>query len=252
MQANFANHGSSTSFTGTVERDFTESDRLRVSATHRETWFLVPNELLQEAAGQRQDRTSAESQGQVSYQHVFSPKLVGAIRGMVRDVSARLWSNPLATPISASQDRGFREGYFNGSLSGHSGAHEWKTGAEASFASVRESFGYHITAYDFNGVPIFDPDTPPVFNFNGRAQDREQSAFVQDLIRHGDLTVNVGLRFDHYRLLVDETAFSPRLGLSWNVKRLGLVLHTSYDRVFGTPAFENILVSAYPGSLASE
>ena len=249
VQANFTNHGSNTSFTGTVERDVTDSDRVRVSATHHETRFLVPDELLQEAAGQRQDRTSAESQGQVSYQHIFGPALVGAVRGMVRDVTAELWSNPLATPIAASQDRGFREGYFNASLSGHNGRHEWKVGGEASFASIREAFGFNITAYTVNGVGIFDPDTPPAFAFHGRAQDREQSAYVQDLIRMGSVTLSAGLRFDHYHLLVDETAFSPRLGLAWSLPRLGLVLHTSYDRTFGTPAFENILVSADQNTL---
>jgi hypothetical protein len=250
VQANFTNHGSSTSFTGTLERDFTDSDRLRVSATHRATWFLVPNELIQAAAGQRQDRTSEESSGQVSYQHVFSPTLLGAIRGMVRDVSAQLWSNPLATPISADQDRGFREGYFNGSLSGHWGRHEWKTGGEATFASLREKFGYNIVAYNVAGAAIFDADTPPTFNFNGRAQDREQSAYAQDLIRMGNFTLSAGLRFDHYHLLVDESGFSPRLGLSWHSQPLGLVLHTSYDRTFGTPAFENILVSASAAAMA--
>ena len=76
------------------------------------------------------------------------------------DLTARLWSNPLATPIAVSQDRGFREGYFNGSLSGHRGRHEWKVGGEASFASLRESFGFQITAYRLNGVRIFDRDTP--------------------------------------------------------------------------------------------
>ena len=244
VQGNFTNHGSSASFTGTLERDFSDADRLRVSATHRATWFLVPNELIQQAAGQRQDRASAESAGQVSYQHVFSPKLLGAIRGMVRDVSARLWSNPLATPIWAGQDRGFREGYLSGSVSGHRGRHEWKAGGEATFASIRERFDYNIVAYSLGGASIFDKDTPPTFHFNGHAQDREQSGFVQDLIRMGTFTVSAGLRFDHYRLLVDESAFSPRLGLSWHWQKLGLVLHTSYDRTFGTPAIENILVSA--------
>ncbi len=244
VEANFTNHGSNTSFTGTLERDFTDSDRVRISATHSETWFLVPNELLQESAGQRQDRTTAESQGQVSYQHVFGPALVGNVRGMVRDLTARLWSNPLATPIAAAQDRGFREGYFNASLSGHHGRHEWKAGGEATFASVRETFGYNIVAYQLNGVRIFDQDTPQTFAFSGRAQDREQSAYIQDLIRMGRVTVSAGLRFDHYHLLVDETAVSPRLGLSWSLPHWGLVLHTSYDRIFGTPAFENILVSA--------
>jgi len=186
---------------------------VRASATHHETWFLVPDELLQQAAGQRQDRTSEESQGQVSYQHIFGPSLVGAVRGMVRDVAVGLWSNPLATPIAANQDRGFREGYFNASLSGHRGRHEWKAGGEASFASIREAFGYHITAYEIDGIRIFDKDTPPTFAFNGRAQDREQSAYVQDLIRMGSVTLSAGLRFDHYRLLVDETAFSPAWAL---------------------------------------
>jgi outer membrane receptor for Fe3+-dicitrate len=97
-----------------------------------------------------------------------------------------------------------------------------------------------------NGVPIFDPDTPPTFQFSGRHSDREQSAYAQDLIRMGNFTLSAGLRFDHYSLLVDQSAFSPRLGASWYSKRLGLVLHASYDRTFGTPPFENILVSASP------
>ena len=221
-----------------------------MSASHRETGFLVPDELIQQAAGQRQDRTNEESQVQVSYQHVFSPSLLGAVRGMARDVAAELWSNPLATPITAQQDRGFREGYFNANLSGHKGAHEWKIGAEADFASLREEFGYSIVAYSLNGEPFFDPDTPASLHINTRAQDREQSAYAQDLIRMGSFTLSAGLRFDHYRLLADETAFSPRLGASWNCTPLGLALHASYDRVFGTPAIENLLVSASASLLA--
>src|SRR4030095_4065723 len=98
-------HASNTSFTGGLERDLTPSDRLRLSGAHRETWFLVPNDLLQETAGQRQDRTSADTEGQVYLQHVFSTALLGSLGGMVRDVSAQLWSNPLSTPICAHQER---------------------------------------------------------------------------------------------------------------------------------------------------
>src|SRR5439155_3572939 len=73
-------------------------------------------------------------------------------------------------------------------------------------------------------------------------------AYVQDLVRMGNLTLSAGVRFDHYRLLLDEQAFSPRLGLSWSLPHPGLVLHAAYDRAFGTPAFENILVSASQGA----
>lgn len=248
--ANFTNHASSTSFSGTLERDFTESDRLRISAAHRQTWFLVPDELIQQAAGQRQDRTSAESSGQISYTHVFSPSLLGSIRAMARDVAAGLWSNPLATPIAASQDRGYREEYASGSLSGHSGRHEWKIGGEADFATVREQFDYRLVTYRINGVRIFDRDTPRTFHFAGSAPDREQSGYAQDVMRLGALTVSAGLRLDRYDFLVERSALSPRLGLSWALTPLGIVLHGSYDRVFGTPPFENILVSASPQARA--
>jgi len=247
---NFTNHASNTSFTGSLERDLTDSDRLRISMVRRAVWFLVPDDLLQQAAGQRQDRTIDDTEGQVYYQHVFSPSILGSVGGMLRDVTARLWSNPLSTPISAEQDRGYREGYLKGNLSGHQGRHEWKVGVEARFASSNEQFGYRIIDYEVNGVPIFDDDTPPLFQFRGHSPDREQAIYAQDMIRLGDFTVSAGLRFDHYSLLVDETAWSPRLAVSWHSKPLGTILHASYDRTFGTPPFENLLVSASPATAA--
>ncbi len=246
VQDNFTNHASNTAFTGSWERDFSVTDRLHVAASHRRSGFLVPDEQMQEAAGQRQDRTSVETAGQVSYQHVFSPDLLGSVRGMVRDVSSRLWSNPLATPISASQDRGFRDSYVNGNISGHRGRHDWKAGFESSFTDIHEAFGYRIVAYRIAGTRIFDRDTPQQLGIADRRQDREQSAFVQDHVRVGNVTLSAGLRYDHYRLLVDDQAWSPRLAASWYVPRAKVVLHASYDRIFGTPAIENILVSASP------
>ena len=56
--------------------------------------------------------------------------------------------------------------------------------------------------------------------------------------------MNAGLRFDHYKLVADETAWSPRLGLAYNVAHAGLVLRASYDRIFQGPAIENILLAS--------
>jgi hypothetical protein len=247
---NFRNHASNSGFTGALERDFSDADRLRLSIVQRRTRFLVPDDLLQEAVGQRQDRTGGDSEGQLTWQHIFSPKLIASAGAQVRDVSARLWSNPLSTPISAAQDRGFREGYFKAAVAGHNGRHEWKTGVEARFASVREAFNYHIVTYRMTpgNVRVFSRNLPADYAFTGNSPDREQSVFAQDSIRLGDVTLSAGLRFDHYALLVDETGWSPRVAASWHVKPLGLVLHASYDRVFGTPPFENLLVSAAPGT----
>jgi hypothetical protein len=246
IEENYTNHASSTAFTGTVEHDFGAADRLRVSILNQQTWLEVPNDLLQQAAGQRQDRTSGSTEGQVSYQHVFSPNLIGSVRASVRDVSSDLWSNPLSSPIIASQGRDYREEYWDASLLGHAGSHEWKAGTQGRYASVDEKFGYDIVAYDIDGVPVFDDDVPPSFRFSGHKPDREQAVYGQDLIRARNFTFSLGLRFDHYDFLVDETAWSPRLGMAYNINRLGLVVHAAYDRTFGTPPFENSLVSSSP------
>jgi len=242
--SNYTNHASSSSFSATLESDLNESDRIRISLSRSATHFLVPDELLQYAAGQREDRTSQQTSGQVSYQHVFSPAILGAVRGMVRDVASDLWSNSLSTPIVPRQNRGFREGYAAVSLAGHHGRHEWKTGGDFRYASLNEDFSFHIAAYKVNGYQLFDRDTPADFRFVGNGLDREQSAYIQDVISLGPFTVSAGLRFDHYSLKVNETGFSPRVGVSWSLPSSGTVFHLTYDRTFGTPPFENILVSA--------
>ena len=239
---NFSNTGSETGVSARLERDFTDRDRLRLSAHSKRVGFLVPNEEEQEEAGQRQDRRNSETMGQLSYQRVFSPRWIGHARLMTRDLSARLWSNPLATPILAGQERGFRETYSGATLSFHQGAHEIKTGVEAIFTSVHEDFFYRIT-----NRAAFDDDVPRRLRFADRRQGREQAAFIQDQIRAGNWTISAGLRWDRYRLLVTEQAVSPRLGLAYHLPSAGLVLRASYDRAFQTPAVENLLLASSTG-----
>lgn len=239
VEQNFTNWGTTSSISAHYERDLSGQDRMSMIFRREGSKFLVPDERLQQAAGQRQDRASDESSGQLSYQHIFSPNVLGDLRGMARDLSADLWSNTLSTPVIAGQDRGFREGYVKGTLALDHGPHELKTGVEADFASIQENFHYRIT-----NSSLFDPGTPAAFMFFERAQDREQALFIQDLVRTGNWTFSAGLRWDHYRLLVDEKAWSPRLGASWYWPAADLVLRTSYDRVFQTPAFENLLLAS--------
>ena len=239
VEQNFTNHGTSSSFVGHYENDLNNSNRIGFIVRRVEAHFLVPNEMVQEAAGQRQDRNDFETAGTFSYQHIFSPSVVGDLRVMGRDTSANFWSNSLSTPILAYQQREYREQYVKGSISIHSGRQELKFGGEGDFASVHENFNYLIS-----NPQTFDPDTPSTFVFRGFAHDREQSLFAQDQIRLGALTVSAGLRFDHYRLVVSESAVSPRLGAAYYWRRADVVFHASYDRVFQTPAVENLLLAS--------
>ncbi len=240
---NFTNHGSGGGFTGRLDTEPSDRDRLRFYFHHKRSGFQVPNELFQQAAGQRQDRGTRESLGQASYQRTLSAKWLFDARLMARDVDARLWSNPLATPILASQDRGFRELYLNSSAATTQGRHSIKFGAEAVLTSARELFAYRIADPSF-----FEDEFPLSFRFQGRRRGNEQSAYIQDTIRLGNLTVNAGLRWDRYRLLVTEAAISPRLGVGYYLPKTRTLLRASYDRIFTTPAIENLLLASSPAA----
>ena len=244
VEQNYTNRGSGRGFSGSLERQWSAADHSRFYVNNRKTKLMVPNELLQQLAGQRQDRDGGETLGQISHTHIFSSKVLGQFRGMVRKTEARLWSNELSTPIRPSQDRGFNEGYVAGSVTAQLGRHELKTGAETWFSSVRENLAFHIATYRIGTVRVFDREVPQDFHFSNRMPGRTQSAFVQDSVRFRNLNISAGIRFDHYSLVANETAWSPRLGVAYDVPRAGLVIRGSYDRVFQIPAMENVLLAS--------
>src|SRR5712692_3325575 len=240
--ANYTNRGNAAGFSASYEREFSASDRLRVTVMHNVVRFLVPNELLQQQAGQRQDIQNTETSGQIYFQRAISPELFLSFSGSVRDSSATLTSNPFATPVIVSQDRGYREGYLRADLAGHHGHHDWKTGVDGIFSPVHEALQYTIT-----DPTQFDPGTKLNFQFPyQRKWDIEHSIYMQDQMRLGSWNVSAGLRFDHYGFVVHESAWSLRIGVSRFVPALNMLLHASYDRVFQTPAIENLLLASSP------
>jgi len=253
VRENFTNRATLAGIKGSFERDLNSTDRLRLSLSFNRAGFMVPNDLIQQGTQpgeqQRQDRNNKEVSGQVSYQHTFSANVLGTVQGRVRDDEAVLTSNALSTPIEAFQDRGFREGYVSATIAADFHHHEFKAGADSIYGFVHEQFSYHITATEIcapggiNCQPIFDPSTPPDFFFRQSGDDREQAFFVQDNAHFGNLNLSGGMRFDHYSVRVTDSAWSPRFGFAWYVPKLGIVFRGSYDRAFGTPAIENLLLS---------
>ena len=177
--------------------------------------------------------------GVISYQHIFSPNVIGDFRGLLRDNASQLTSNPFSTPIIAFQNNSFREGYFKGSISVHHGRHEFKAGVESDNTFLRERFRDEIT-----DASQFDAATPRTYSFAGQSADLEQSAYAQDLIHLGAWNVSAGLRWDHYQLLVNQQAFSPRISISRFFSSANVLLHASYDRIFQTPSSSNLLISS--------
>jgi len=160
---------------------------------------------------------------------------------MVRNNSNDLTSNPSSTPIIAFQHNDFNEAYFKSTVSLHRRHQEFKAGFESDNTFLHENFNYTIT-----DPTQFDPGTPTTLTFLARRPDLEQAAFIEDLIHVYAWTFSAGLRYDHYQLLLNQYAFSPRLSVARYFSSASLVLHASYDRIFQTPSFENILISGSP------
>src|SRR6202790_4795881 len=238
---NFTNRGNAAGSSASYEREFSEKDRLRITVSHNAVRFLVPNELIQQQAGQRQDIENVETAGEIFFQHTISPDLFLSFAGSVRDASATLTSNSLATPVIVAQNRGYREGYVRGDIAGHHGHHDWKAGADGIFNPVHEALQYTIT-----DPAQFDLGTQLQLQFADRRWDIEPSAYAQDQWHRGNWNVSAGLRFDHYGFVVNKSAVSPRVGIARFVSSLNLLVHASYDRVFQTPAMENLLLASSP------
>ena len=238
---NYTNLGNAGGFSSSYERDFSNGDRVFLTFGQHAVRYEVPNELVQQEAGQRQDSEQKETSGQIHYTHAFSANVLLSVVGSVRDAYALLNSNAQSTPIIVSQDRGYREGYVRADLAGHRGRHEWKFGVDGIFSPVNENLQYQIT-----DLTQFDSGTLLNFQFSDRRWDIEPSAYAQDQIRIGKWNLSAGLRFDHYGFVVNESAWSPRLGASRFISSLNLLLHASYDRVFQTPEMENLLLASSP------
>ena len=236
---NYANTGTLGDFSVNYERDLTSKDRLRFIVRHELSRYDIPNEQVQEAVGQRQTADNIETMGIASYQHTFSSNAVADFRTMVRDNAIGFNSNTDSNPIEIFQQNFFREAYFKGTATINHGRNEWKVGFESDNLFLNENFRYHIT-----DPSQFDSDTPIDFSFLANRPDLEQSVFVQDQIRLKNWTINAGLRWDHYQLLLNRHGVDPRFSISRYFPSADLVLHFSYDRVFQTPSFENILLSS--------
>jgi hypothetical protein len=236
---NYTNTGTLGDFSMNYERDLTPNDRVRFIVRHELSRYEIPNEQIQQAAGQRQTADNIETMGIASYQHIFSSNAIADFRTMVRDNNIDFNSNPESDPIEVFQGNFFREAYFRGTATINHGRHEWKFGFDSDNTFLNENFRYHIT-----DPTQFDDDTPIDFRFLANRPDLEQSAFIQDQIRLNNWTISAGLRWDHYQLLLNRHAVDPRFATARYFQSANVVVHFSYDRVFQTPSFENILLSS--------
>jgi len=258
---------------------------LNLSAAH--SWFQVPNTYDQQSAGQDQRQHMTSFNVGLAFSRVLSPSLLLTANSWVRQdrvnyfPSANLFSDQ---PATLSQSRRLTSTGLRGDLTYSRGRHSVKGGIQFQATPLSEFFttgltdpGFNSPCVDTNGVPIPNPSlTNPsqcaatgyaqntsyqpallpydltrggtLFAFRGKTTIYEGSSYAQDSIKFGQLTLNLGLRYDNYAGLSSAYGVQPRTGITYQVRTTGTVLHFSYARVFLTPYNENLVLSSSTGA----
>lgn len=126
------------------------------------------------------------------------------------------------------------------------GAHALKAGLDVVSLQPDEHLAYDYAGFrslaHIVGAPHIDIADNAI-RFDGSESGGEVSGYIQDDVRLGDrVTVNGGVRVDHYDLLLSTTHVSPRLNMAVQVGG-GAVVHASYNHFFVPPPIEGVLSS---------
>jgi hypothetical protein len=227
---------------------------LRVTALLGRTGRDVPNNFSQEDAGQTQTVKTHDQNYNLGWQSVLSSESLLDVTGFARLSKFTLYQSPNDTPVLADSNRSLDNYGVTPTFTWSKGIHEVKVGGVYKRFPIQEFFRVGITDPNFNDPASdgYNPNLAPIdltrggtpFEFRGKETGTYYAAFIQDSIRWNNLTLNLGLRYDHNNLPVTDAQVEPRLGAAYFIPQTGTVLRGSYNRVLYTPEYENILMGS--------
>jgi TonB-dependent receptor-like protein/carboxypeptidase family protein len=248
-------HNTGSSGGGQAELVFAPgADLLTLRGGHWRSRLDVPNAELQEAAGQDQGQHHGQTFGTLNWQRAWSEAVVSQAALFGRFTDSQLFPSAFDTPLSTGGDREQDRLGLLAAVTVERGHHRFKGGLEASQVRLEESFGFFVTdaehGQDANlseAALAHGPDDP--FQFEGGVRRPVYSFYVQDSWRPRDhLTMDLGVRYDRSRLLLSESQWSPRAGVSYRLG--GATLRASFNRFFQPPQTEYLLLSSSPEAQA--
>jgi TonB dependent receptor/Carboxypeptidase regulatory-like domain/TonB-dependent Receptor Plug Domain len=236
---NFHNDGHAERFTGKLELRPTDADFVRAVVSVNGSHFQVPNRPDAQADGVDATQDLRDNSQTVTWLHQFGGAATMDVVAYRRSADAKL-DGLVADAFSASQDRSLDHQGVNASVSATSGMHRFKAGVQYDRNPVAEHFLMNGRFLAVNFI-----------TFDGSRTGQNVGVFAQDTITPvPDLHVSLGVRFDRYKLIVEESAVSPRIGVAYHVHDSGTVFRASYNRIFMPPFSENLLLSSSPQARA--
>jgi hypothetical protein len=205
--------------------------------------FQQPDNLEQAARGRDALRRLRSQSAILTWQHIFSPRLLLGTSAYQRDVSDRLVpTSDLVTSFGQGSRSTLTTGIKSDLMYARAG-HTFKAGVDVALFRLRESF-------------VFDPRGDgelEAFSFWGRDRGGQVGFYAQDhfsLARN--LTLEAGVRSDQIDLVGSYHQVSPRVGLAYYVPRSRSVIHFNYNRFFTPPPLEYVVLASYLGNAGAD
>ena len=243
---NFHNSGDARRATAKLELRPTDKDFVRLVFSANGSQFDTPNRAAAQARGEDPHQTLADNSQTLTWLRQIGTKFTFDLVAYRRHASAKLDATT-TMPLAATQDRDLDHQGANASVSYAGGMHRIKAGVQYDRNPVTEHFRMVGNGTEAGSLEAqFDAARGGApFVFDGRTVGQNLGAYVQDTFSPtADLNLSVGVRVDRYRLLIDRTAVSPRVGAAYHVHGTGTVVRGSYSRLFMPPFSENLLLSS--------
>jgi hypothetical protein len=253
---NLQNHGD-------TERVFLRLDLANEGSTNafRITGLLgrtrrnVPNTFTQEATNTDNEVETNDWNANLGWQRILSPTAVLDTTVFARNNRYTYYGSPNDPSLITNSKRSLDNYGIQPVLTIQAGgANEIKTGAVLKLYPIKEHFSFGSTDPNLNDPSSdgYNPNLAPYdltrggspFVFDGDRTITYVAGFVEDTLRFANLTAQVGVRYEHANFPLSEGQLQPRVGLAYYVPATKTVFRASYNRIFITPEYENVLFSS--------
>ena len=210
------------------------SDQFRWVVSLRDNHYQIPNDPGAQAAGIRDLDLERDYLAGFHWSHTFSDSVFFTLSPYFHFNGAQFLGGPHDTPYILNNDG--RSDYFGGRavLQAQKKQHNARFGADVwgqhddTFFQLTES----STGAGTNGSGFSQTERRWAGSYTGFAEDQYK------ITRW--LTLDLGLRLQHYGGLVNENAVDPRLGAAIQIPKVKWVLHGYYAYYYQPPPLDSL------------